>query len=119
MGVTGGTYLEDGRFAFTLHSNYSKEDVAEIREFAGIYHLTSLAETAERVNSLPSVNGIPRQADAFWLRDGSGALLTQADGTEQRKIYYAPTNGEFLYGLTLVFGQNPHAFQWQPEIIMP
>jgi hypothetical protein len=55
----------------------------------------------------------------FWSRDGSGALLTQADRPDQSKIFYAPTDGEFLYEMTAVFGQNPHNFQWQPEIVLP
>lgn len=119
LGVTGGANLEDGRFAFSLHSYGPESESALIREITGLYQLTSLAEIPERVNTLPPVYGIPRQANVFWSQDGSGALLSQRIGAPQLNIYYAPTNGEFLYDLTAVFGQNPHDFQWQPEIIVP
>ncbi len=119
MGVTGGIHLEDGRFALALNDSPGLEGEATVNQAAGTYLLTSLAETPERVNSLPPNDQVYRQANVFWSQDGSGALLTQADRPNQPKIFYAPTDGEFLYELTAVFGQNPHAFQWQPEIIVP
>ncbi|MAT96703.1 MAG: hypothetical protein CL608_06125 [Anaerolineaceae bacterium] len=119
LGVTGGTYLEDGRFTFALDDPLGPEGGSATNEAAGIYQLTSLAETPERVNSLPPIEGIYRQANVFWAKDGSGALLTQAVDLNQAKIFYAPTDGDFLYEITAVFGQNPHNFQWQPELVVP
>lgn len=119
MGVMGGTYLEDGRFAFALDAPPSPNDTETLREQIGTYQLTSLAETPERVNSLPILVEGFAQTQVLWARDGSGAFLTQAYRPNQPKLFYAPTDGDFLYEVTAVFGQNPHDFQWQPEIIVP
>ncbi|MCA9944106.1 MAG: hypothetical protein KC449_11525, partial [Anaerolineales bacterium] len=116
MTATGATYLEDGRFAFALDISPSTfNEPPAVQAAIGTYLLTSLIITPKRVNSLPLVNTPPfSRTMIFWTKDGSGALL-QNDSS----IYYAPTNGDFLYEVTAVFGQNPHAFQWQPEIIVP
>lgn len=118
MGVIGGTSLENGRFAFALDASPVAEASASQNQI-GTYQLTSLAETAERVNSLPPGDGTYRQNTVLWSTDGSGALLVQSGQPNQPKLFYAPTDGEFLYEVTAVFGQNPHSFKWQPEIVVP
>ncbi|MCA9917017.1 MAG: hypothetical protein KC445_03650 [Anaerolineales bacterium] len=118
LGVLGGTYLEDGRFAFALDAAPA-ENPDDAQNQIGTYQLTSLAETPDRVNSLPPSDGTYRQATVLWSADGSGALLTQSDQPNQPKLFFAPTDGEFLYEVTAVFGQNPHSFRWQPEIVVP
>ena len=117
MAVAGGMALADGRFTFYLHNYEPADEAAFYREIAGTYQLTSLTDTPSRVNTLPPVSGMPRAAETFWLPDGSGALMSQFGPPPN--IYYAPTNGEFLYDLTAVFGRYPHAFQWQPKIVAP
>ena len=119
MGVMGGTYLEDGRFAFALDAPPTPNTPTAVRDQIGTYQLTSLAEAPERVNSLPVLAEGFAQMQALWAKDGSGAFLTQTSYPNQPKLFYAPTDGEFLYEVTAVFGQNPHNFQWQPEIIVP
>lgn len=119
MGVLGGVGLENGRFAFALDALVNPDELASLEGQLGIYTLTSLAELPERVNALPPNDGVFRQSTVLWAADGSGALLLQADRPNQPKLFYAPTDGEFLYEVTAVFGQNPHAFQWQPEIVVP
>jgi hypothetical protein len=118
VGVIGGVYLENGRFAFALDAP-PVQNIGSAQNTIGTYQLTSLAETPERVNSLPPDDGTYRQATVLWAADGSGALLTQSDRPNQPKLFYAPANGEFLFEVTAVFGQNPHSFRWQPEIIVP
>jgi hypothetical protein len=119
LGVTGGIYLENGRFAFALDAPLLPDDLTGIRDQIGTYQLVSLAEQPMRVNSLPVDTDVYRQADVIWAGDGSGALLVQSDYPNQPNLFYAPTDGNFLYEVTAVFGQYPHSFQWQPEIIVP
>lgn len=118
MGVLGGIGLENGRFAFALDVPPA-ENINVTENQSGTYQLTSLAEAPTRVNSLPPGDGTYRQATVLWSADGSGALLTQSDQPNQPKLFYAPTDGAFLYEVTAVFGQNPHSFTWQPEIFVP
>ncbi|MEZ4594443.1 MAG: hypothetical protein R3D55_25355 [Chloroflexota bacterium] len=118
MGVIGGTRLENGRFTFALDAPPVAEASASQNQ-VGTYQLTSLTEAPERVNSLPPGDGTYRQNTVLWSTDGSGALLVQSDQPNQPKLFYAATDGEFLYEVTAVFGQNPHSFQWQPEIVVP
>ena len=115
LGVTGGTPLEDGRFAFALALPPNSFNVpTAVKEAVGTYLLTSFAETPERVNSLPPPTTPLSGTKVLWAKDGSGALLDKEPFT-----FYAPASGEFLYEITAVLGQNPHRFQWQPEIIVP
>lgn len=116
MMATGATYLEDGRFAFALDiSPDTFNEPPAVEAAIGTYLLTSLSSTPERVNSLPLHSATSLSLPSVnWAKDGSGALLLK-DGS----IYYAPASGEFLYEITAVLGQDPHDFQWQPEIIVP
>ena len=116
--MLGGIGLENGRFAFALDVPPA-ENINVTENQSGTYQLTSLAEAPTRVNSLPPGDGTYRQATVLWSADGSGALLTQSDQPNQPKLFYAPTDGAFLYEVTAVFGQNPHSFTWQPEIFVP
>jgi len=118
LGVSGGTYLADGRFAFALHEIPRSDDPAAAQA-SGTYVLTSLAETPERVNSLPPTSTAYLHTQVVWAKDGSGALLVQQPRQFETTVYYAPTDGDFLYDVTAVLGQNPHNFQWQPEIVVP
>ncbi|GJM40562.1 MAG: hypothetical protein DHS20C20_08440 [Ardenticatenaceae bacterium] len=119
LGVMGGIHLEDGRFAFALDAAPLGSEAEQLQAPQGIYQLTSLAEQPERVNSLPPNEGGSRQVTVLWAADGSGALLLQSDRPTQPLLYYAPADSNILYEVTAVFGQNPRAFQWQPEIILP
>ncbi len=119
LGVVGGTNLEDGRFAFALSIAPSPVTLDAAVQAAGTYQLTSLAEVPERVNSLPPAGDAYLENKVYWAKDGSGALLVQEPRQYQPQVFYAPTDGEFLYEVTAVFGQNPHSFQWQPEIVVP
>jgi hypothetical protein len=118
LGVSGGTYLADGRFAFALHELPGSDDPSAA-QVSGTYVLTSLAETPERVNSLPPTSAAYLHTQVVWARDGSGAILVQRPSPFEATVYYAPTDGDFLYDITAVLGQNAHAFQWQPEIVVP
>ncbi|MCC6605468.1 MAG: hypothetical protein IT327_19835 [Anaerolineae bacterium] len=119
VGLLGGTNLESGRFAFALSAAPSASSSQAALQAVGTYQLTSLAEMPERVNSLPPAGEGRLQSDIYWARDGSGALLVQQPRQFETTVYYAPTDGDFLYDITAVLGQNPHDFQWQPEIVVP
>ncbi|WP_420642214.1 TolB family protein [Candidatus Leptofilum sp.] len=119
MGVMGGIYLEDGRFAFALDAVLNPDDLGPLQEQIGTYQLTSLAEQPERSNGLPPSEGVYRQTTVLWAANGSGALLIQSDRPNQPRLFYAPADDDGLHEVTAVFGPNPHAFQWQPEIIVP
>ncbi len=119
LGVLGGTNLEDGRFAFALNIPPSAANFEAAVQAVGTYQLTSLAETPERVNSLPPAGEAHLESRVHWAKDGSGAILVQEPLQFQPNVFYAPTDGDFLYEITAVFGQNPHNFQWQPEIVVP
>lgn len=118
LGVSGGTYLADGRFAFALHEIPGSDD-PPAAQTSGTYVLTSLAETPERVNSLPPTSTAYLHTQVVWAKDGSGALLVQQPRQFETTVYYAPIDGDFLYEITAVLGQNPHDFRWQPEILVP
>lgn len=117
LGLLGGTNLENGRFAFALSAAPNSSQSA--LQAVGTYQLTSLAEMPERVNSLPPAGEGRLQSDIYWAKDGSGAILVQEPRQFETTVYYAPTDGDFLYDITAVLGQNPHDFQWQPEIVVP
>ncbi|MCB8976170.1 MAG: hypothetical protein H6657_01945 [Ardenticatenaceae bacterium] len=119
LGVLGGTTLENGRFAFALNSSPADLDNETAVAAAGTYQLVSLAETPERVNTLPPSEAASWQSQVYWAKDGSGAILVQQPRQFETTVFYAPTDGDFLYEITAVLGQNAHAFQWQPEIIVP
>ena len=119
LGVLGGTTLENGRFAFALNSSPADLDNETAVAAAGTYQLVSLAETPERVNTLPPSEAASWQSQVYWAKDGSGAILVQQPRQFETTVFYAPTDGDFLYEITAVLGQNAHAFQWQPEIIIP
>ena len=115
LGVMGSTYLEDGRFAFALGLPPGPFNVPPVvKEAVGTYLLTSFAETPGRVNTLPPTTTPLSGTKVLWAKDGSGALLEKG-----ALFFYAPSNGDYLYEMTAVLGQTPHAFQWQPEIILP
>lgn len=118
LGISGGTYLADGRFAFALHEIPGSDDPSAA-QVSGTYVLTSLAETPERVNSLPPTSAAYLHTQVVWARDGSGAILVQQPRQFETTVYYAPTDGDFLYDVTAVLGHYPHNFQWQPEIVVP
>ncbi len=117
LGLLGGTNLENGRFAFALGAVPSNSQAT--LQAVGAYLLISLAEMPERVNSLPPGGEGRLQSNIYWAKDGSGALLVQEPRQFEATVYYAPTDGDFLYDVTAVLGQNPHDFQWQPEIVVP
>lgn len=119
LGVLGGVALENGRFAFALNSSLAELDNETAVAASGIYQLVSLAEAPERVNSLPPSQAVPQQSQVYWAKDGSGAILVQQPRQYETIVFYAPTDGDFLYEMTAVLGQNAHAFQWQPEIVVP
>lgn len=110
LGAAGQQYLEDGRFAYALFSH----DAAN--SGAGLYHLTSLTETPERVNAVPLVLPMPAVVQVWWTADGSGAVI-QANDTG--RVYYGAADGQALVEVTAVLGQNAHTFHWQPEIVVP
>ena len=115
LGVMGSTPLDDGRFAFALALPPGAFTAPPaVRDATGTYLLTSFAETPEQVNTLPPTLSTSNSSKVLWVTDGSGALLQKGDS-----FFFAPTSGEFLYGITAVIGQTPHNLQWQPEIIVP
>ncbi|HRQ39696.1 MAG TPA: hypothetical protein PLD25_17445 [Chloroflexota bacterium] len=110
VGAAGGQHLDDGRFAYVLFAQDA------LNTGAGAYHLVSFNETPERVNASPPVPFMPGTATAFWSKDGYGVLImTQEYG----RVYYAQADGDYLYDVTAVLGAEPHAFHWQPEIVVP
>ncbi|MCP4356743.1 MAG: hypothetical protein GY796_01840 [Chloroflexi bacterium] len=109
-GAAGQQHLDNGRFAYALFGE------VPLSPEAGLYHLTSLNEISERVNTTPPVQFIPGAGQASWAKDGSGAIILPGDGS---RVYYGPAEGEFLYDVTAVLGADPHAYQWQPEIVVP
>ncbi|MBK8902141.1 MAG: hypothetical protein IPM53_13230 [Anaerolineaceae bacterium] len=119
LGLLGGVHLEDGRFAFALNTSPSATTNQAARQAAGTYLLTSLAETPERVNSLPPAEEGRLQSEVYFAKDGSGAVMVLAPRQFETAVFYAPTDGDFLYEVTAVLGQNPHNFEWQPEIVLP
>ncbi len=112
LGAAGQQYLDDGRFAYLLFGNETNLDEA------GMYHLTSLSELPERVNAVPPVQISTGSGQAIWSSDGLGALIVTGAGYALT-IYYGPASGSFLYDITAMLGTDAHAFQWQPEIIIP
>lgn len=110
VGAAGGQHLEDGRFAYVLFAQDA------LNPAAGAYHLVSFNETPERVNASPPVQFLPGAASAAWSKDGYGVLIV---AQEYGRVYYAQADGDYLYDVTAVFGAEPHAFHWQPEIIVP
>jgi hypothetical protein len=119
LGVLGGVALENGRFAFALDVSFTAQNSETAAAAAGTYQLVSLAEAPERANSLPPGQAVPQQNLVYWAKDGSGAILVQQPSPFESTVFYAPTDGDFLYEITAVLGQNAHAFQWQPEIVVP
>ena len=120
VGAVGGTYLEDGRFAYALvQAPEAATPPESLTNVVGTYLLTSLNETPQRVNILPLAAQVTVATKTIWAKDGSGALLVQEPAPSQSIVYYAPTSSEILYEITAVLGQTPHSFQWQPEIIVP
>ena len=75
LGLSGGTYLEDGRFAFALNVDPSAAINQTALQAVGVYQLTSLAETPERVNTLPPPDAGILQSDVYCANHGSGANL--------------------------------------------
>ncbi len=110
LGAAGGQHLEDGRFAYVLFAQDA------LNTGAGAYHLVSFNETPERVNASPPVQFMPGTATAFWSKDGYGVLIMIQ---EYGRVYYAQADGDYLYDVTAVLGAEPHAFHWQPEIVLP
>ena len=112
LGAAGQQYLDDGRFAYVLFG-----EEANMNE-AGMYHLTSLTEAPERVNATPPVQFFPGAGRAAWSSDGFAALIFPG-GSQGSRVYYGPAGGDFLYDITPSLGAEPHAWHWQPEIIIP
>ncbi len=110
VGAAGQQYLEDGRFAYVLFAQDA------LVPAAGAYHLTSFNETPERVNASPPLPFVPGAASAAWSRDGYGVIMVSSFDTH---VYYGVADGDYLYDLTAVLGAEPHAYHWQPEIVVP
>ncbi len=112
VGAKGQQYLENGRFAYALMSDQ------DLNPASGLFHLTSLTEEPERVNAVPTVSFFPGGAgEVSWPTDGSGALIFMRDSGN--RVYYGPASGGALYDITAMLGAEPHAFHWQPEIVIP
>lgn len=110
LGAAGGQHLENGRFAYVLFAQDA------LNAEAGAYHLTSFNETPERINASPPVQFLPGAPTVAWSRDGYGVVM----GTQEfSRVYYGQADGDYLYDVTAVLGAEPHAYQWQPEIVVP
>lgn len=109
LAAAGAKHLENGRFAYVL---FAQQPQAQ----AGIYQMVSFSEAPERLNASPAIPFVPHAVKAYWAADGSGVLIAPSGGW---RLYYSPASGERLYDLTAVLGAEPHAFHWQPQLIVP